>query len=162
MIIRCSIDKAHLQANVDGCSRLPLPVSFQEIPILDETILKMEHLDTTPVAAKQVRLWTQCDLVLSKVFQFVLQGWPEQVAPNHELKPVFHRHNELSVEDNCIVWGHQVIIPPQGRQQLLDELHVAHPGIERIKNLACSYLWWSSVDADIEQKVKPCNQCQIN
>ena len=120
----------------------------------------MERLDTTRVAAKQVTLWKQCDPVLSKVLQFVLQGCPEQMAP--ELKSFFHCCNELSVKDNCIMWGHRVIIPPQGRQQLLDELHVAHPGIERMKNLACSYLWWPGVDADIEQKVKQCNQRQIN
>ena len=40
------------QANADGCSRLPLPVSFQEIPIPGETILVMEHLNTMPVSAK--------------------------------------------------------------------------------------------------------------
>ena len=45
---------------------------------------------------------------------------------------------------------------------MLDELHVAHPGIERMKSSARSYLWWPGVDADIEQKVKQCNQCQIN
>ena len=73
------------QANADWCSRLPLPVSFQEIPIPGETILVMERLDTTPVSAKQVTLWIQHDPVLSKVLQCVLQGWPEQVAP--ELKP---------------------------------------------------------------------------
>ena len=73
------------QANADGCSRLPLPVSALEIPIPGETILVLEHLDTTPVAAKQVRLWIQRDSLLSKVLQYVLQGWPAQVAP--ELKP---------------------------------------------------------------------------
>ena len=66
----------------------------------------MEHLE--------VRLWTQRDPVLSKVLQFALQGWPEQVAP--ELKSFFHCRDELSVEDNCIMWGHRIIIPPQGRQ----------------------------------------------
>ena len=60
------------------------------------------------------------------------------------------------------MWGYQVIIPPQGRQQLLDELHIANPGIERMKSLAHSYLWWPGGDVDIEQKVKHCNQCQIN
>ena len=46
----------------------------------------MEHLDTTPVSAIQVRLWTQHNPVLFKILQFVLQGWPEKVAP--ELKIV--------------------------------------------------------------------------
>ena len=31
-----------------------------------------------------------------------------------------------------------------------------------IKSLGRSYLWWPGVDADIEQKVIQCNQCQIN
>ena len=50
--------------------------------------------------------------------------------------------------------GHQVIIPPQGKQQLLDKLHVAYPGIDRMKSLTHSYLWWPGVDDDIEQKLK--------
>ena len=42
-----------------------LPVSSQEIPVpAGEINLLMEHLDTTPVSAKQVRLWTQHDPVL--------------------------------------------------------------------------------------------------
>lgn len=60
-----------------------------------------------------------------------MQGWSEQVAP--KLKSYFSHCNESSVEDNYIMWGHQVINSPQGRQQLLDELHVAHPGIKRMK-----------------------------
>ena len=76
------------QANADGCSRLPLPVSAPQIPIPSKTILVMAHLDTTPVAAKlsetqrdtvlssDTVLVPQRDTVLSKVLQFVLQGWP--------------------------------------------------------------------------------------
>ena len=38
------------------------------------------------------------------------------------------------------MWEHWVIIPPQGRQQLLDEPHVARPVIERMKSLASTQL----------------------
>ena len=47
--------QASQQINGDWCSRLSLPVSIQEIPIPDKTILVMEHLDIAPVSAQQMR-----------------------------------------------------------------------------------------------------------
>ena len=91
---------------------------------------------------------------------FTLYGWPKQVTS--EFKQFHIRSKELSIEDNCIMWGNRVVISPQGRQQLLDELHLAHLSITRMKNLACFYLWWPGMDTEIEQKAKQCNQCQIN
>ena len=31
-----------------------------------------------------------------------------------------------------------------------------------MKSLACSYVWWPDIDADLESQVKQCNQCQLN
>ena len=54
-----------------------------------------------------------------------------------------------------------MVVPARGQQQLLEDLHTAHPGIVRMKNLVRSYLWWPGLDGDIEEKVKSCQVCQF-
>ncbi|XP_034272454.2 uncharacterized protein K02A2.6-like [Pantherophis guttatus] len=41
-----------------------------------------------------------------------------------------------------------------------ETLHKGHPGIVRMKALARSYVWWPSMDRDIEQWVSRCDPCQ--
>jgi len=83
--------------------------------------------------------WTQCSPLLATVIQYVLHGWPSK-PDNGDQRLYFNRRQELSVDDNCLLWGTRVVIPPQGHNLLLDELHVGHLGIERMKRLARSYL----------------------
>ena len=54
----------------------------------------------------------------------------------------------------------RVIVPPQGRAVVLDELHETHPDCTRMKALAWSYIWWPKMDQDIEELVKKCQVCQ--
>ena len=144
-------------ANADVLSRLPLPEYAGEVPVPEELVLLMEGLQNSPVKADQIKIWTSHDPTLSIVKKFVLQGWVETKDP-----PYHHRKTELSVQDGCLLWGSRVIIPPQGRKKVLEELHAAHPGISRMKSLARSYMWWPNMDAEIEAKVKDCLKCQEN
>ena len=75
---------------------------------------------------------------------------------------ILHRRSELSLLDGCLMWGSRIIIPPAGHSLALDELHNTHPGISRMKSLARSYLWWPCIDADLENRVKSCTQCQLH
>ena len=43
---------------------------------------------------------------------------------------------------------------------MLSELHAAHPGINRMKRLARSYVWWPGIDKDLEHLVHTCSTCQ--
>ena len=52
-----------------------------------------------------------------------------------------------------------MVAPKPGRELLLSLLHEGNPGISKMKGLACSYVWWLNIDADIETQVKRCNQC---
>ena len=45
----------------------------------------MEHLADSPVTAGHIRDWTQRDLFLAPVLQYVKQGWPEQDEPELNL-----------------------------------------------------------------------------
>ena len=63
------------------------------------------------------------------------------------------------MEQGCILLGYKVVIPVKFRDRLLNELHGNHPGICKMKALTQRYLWWPSLDKDIEAKVKICSVC---
>ena len=56
--------------------------------------------------------------------------------------------------------GFRVVIPSQRKRCAFAKLHEVHPGVVRIKGLACGLLWWPKLDNDIEQYVKHCDPCQ--
>ena len=117
------------QAHADAYSRLPLPEVPSTVPAPGDTILLMNHFNSTPVTAAQISWWTQRSPLLATVTQYVLHGWPSK-PDNDDQRPYFNHRQELSVDDNCLLWGTCVVIPPQAHNLLLDELHVGHPGIE--------------------------------
>ena len=126
-----------------------------------DTVLLMERLDASLVTAAQIKSWTERDPYLSKVRKLVMEGWTETIG-DEQFKPYATRKDELSVEDGCVLWGTRVVVPPQLRSRVIDELHEGHPGIGKMKSFARSYVWWPGVDADLEEKVRKCLVCQTN
>ena len=155
MKFRCTCE----HSNADALSRVPL----REIPAHTDTpaelVLLMEHLADSPVTAKQIQMWTKRDPTLATVLHYVQHGWPMQV--DSSLSSYLSRSTELSVHEGCILWGNRVIISPQGRTAVLRELHEGHPGMSRMKGLARMYVWWPKIDADIEETVRHCLNCQV-
>ena len=146
-------------ANADVLSRLPLPEHPTSVPFPQETVLLMEVLQASPVTAKQIKTWTSHDPVLSKVRDRVLQGWVD--TRDLSMQPYQRRKHELSIEDGCVLWGNRIIVPPPGRAKVIDTLHEEHPGMARMKCLARCYVWWPSMEQELEKKVKECLQCQM-
>ena len=145
--------------NADLLSRLPLSDTRKEVPIPGETVLAMEMLfDTMPVTAKQIGTWTDRDPVLARLRDNVLKGWKDSTDP--DLRPYQQRKLELSVQDSFLLWGNRVVVPPQGREKLVEQLHEGHPGTSRMKSFARSFVWWPGLDSALEDRVRRCSACQ--
>ena len=131
-------------------------VPISRVP--EEVVLSVTMLSDTPVTATKVAKWTARDPVLSHVKEYTVTDWPHTVSD--DFQPYYNRRSELSVHLGCLLWGSRVVIPIQGRETLLDELHEGHPGVVRMKALARSYFWWPGLDNEIELRVKSCVYCQ--
>ena len=143
--------------NADCLSRLPLR---ETVPIEDDCmVLTLNNIEEhTLLTADEIADWTKGDPIILNVYDFILRGWP-----NGENDPKFAayrvRKEELSVQGGVVLWGSRVVIPPQGRDYVLRELHSGHPGVSRMKALVRSYIWYPGLDKDIEKAVSTCEAC---
>ncbi len=146
-------------SNADGLSRLPLPV-MQDSDVGGEgvRIFNISQILSLPVTSKDVQQATKLDPILSKVLRYTRDGWPTQVPD--ELKHYYSKKDEISIEADCLLWGIRVIVPKSLQAQVLKTLHEGHSGIQRMKALARSYMWWKGIDQDIESQSKSCKPCQ--
>ena len=126
-------------AVADALSRLPL----SSMAGGESTVFNVEErlLHCLPITHKEISHATRVDPVLSRVLEFVKSGWPQHVE-DLRLKPFFHRRHKLSVEQDCLLWGTRAVISTRYQKDMLEELHVGHPGVVRMKELARSYVWW--------------------
>ena len=100
------------------------------------------------VTAAAIRNWTVIDLVLSMVRRMVLHGWQPQAVMTLD-----HMSNICLNFVSRMAWSSRVVVPPQGRQHVLEILHEGHPGISRMKSLARGIAWRPKLDADQETLV---------
>jgi len=89
-----------------------------------------------PITANRIREATRGEPVLSRVFYFVLHGWPAEESTPEELWFCGAKREEFTVEDGCLLRGTRVVIASRYLQKVLSELHLNHPGMVRMKSLA--------------------------
>ena len=119
-------------------------------------VLLFNHLSSTSISAANIKEWTSKDPILSCVRRFILTGWPD-----HSLGEKYHPYTsrKQGLNDGCVLWASRVVVPPPARQLVLDELHESHPGVSKMKSLACSYVL-ARHGRSITEMVKTCPVCQ--
>ncbi len=143
--------------NADGLSRLPLP--DEDVTSSSPASFNVAQVQALPVSSTLVRAATRRDPILSRVLHYTKRGWPRNVGV--ALKPYYHRKHELTVEDECLLWGFRVIVPKTLRESVMEELHQGHPGVSRMKAVARSFVWWPGLDKDLELVASSCKSCKM-
>lgn len=149
--------------NADALSRWPIEAEEWEpnTDDIDDVLLLSETPSAVQYTAKDIAEQTGRDDVLSKVKFWILHGWPNNVQ-DANLKQYWMKRKELSISNDCIIWGTRVVIPPPMREHMMQALHETHDGIVISKCIARSYFWWPGLDHEIEALVENCDSCQVN
>jgi hypothetical protein len=110
-----------------------------------------------PVKEAELKQMTRKDKVLDKISHHIQHGWP---GTNNDpcLAPYFNRR---TLVNDCVLSGERIVIPTPLRQSILHQLHKGHPGMQRMKALARSSVYWPAIDTDIEEFVRQCRPCAL-
>ncbi|XP_017478638.1 PREDICTED: uncharacterized protein K02A2.6-like [Rhagoletis zephyria] len=136
--------------NVDCLSRATVLLNTTEINFIDQEVHQIcsatvERISSTKLNFKTIQTETSKDEVLSKLLR--------------ELQHHNREDSEFTIDQNVIFRGQRAVIPKTLQQAVLQELHYTHVGITKMKQLARRYVYWKSIDKDIEQHVRACAAC---
>ena len=67
--------------------------------------------------------------------------------------------DSLCVENGCLFLGARIVIPAKLRMGVLDLIQVGHFGMQKMKQLARSVIYWPNINADIEKVAKSYTSC---
>ncbi|XP_062557959.1 uncharacterized protein K02A2.6-like [Armigeres subalbatus] len=130
--------------------------------ILEDDIRSVasDTIKSLPLNFKIVQEATQSDPIIKKVYRYLNEGWPDlKQVTDPEIKRFYDRQESLTTVQGCILFGERLVIPSPLRRRCIGQLHRGHPGIQRMKAIARSYVYWPSLDKDIVDHVKSCCHC---
>ena len=133
--------------NKDSLQESSLQILFS-IPITTSGFKMLQDLSNT-------------DPELLLVKHFILKGWPQnkETIPD-SCKKYLPFLDELSVHNDLILKGLNIVIPQKYRSQALENLHKGHLGISSCLRRARECMFWPGMSKDIISMVENCIVCQ--
>uniref|UniRef100_A0A182YS55 RNA-directed DNA polymerase n=1 Tax=Anopheles stephensi TaxID=30069 RepID=A0A182YS55_ANOST len=126
---------------------------FDDIIVFAKDFDELLQIQQLPIKAEQIARETRKDQHLGKILKDLEMG--------RDLQQTGYKAPEAKYTTvaNCLLFEHRVVIPDIFRSAILQDLHVAHIGVVKMKSLATSYVYWPGIDKDIEQLAKSCHEC---
>nr|XP_049465357.1 uncharacterized protein K02A2.6-like [Anopheles coluzzii] len=107
----------------------------------DVKAMAIEAMSNFPISFREIERHTSADAMLRKVRHYIQDGWPTSVSYGNELACLNSRKDALTLIDGCILFGERMVIPQRLRERCLKQLHQGHPGMQRMKSVARSYIY---------------------
>ena len=153
--------------NADALSRLPMKnadIHFdgeededdqQMVCVINDVDEKLSPANHGSLARESA-----LDAIISKVLRFTREGWPPSKNDEGcEMQRYRKIADSLSCVNGCLVHGSRVVIPASLRRMVLEQLHLGHFGMQRMKQLARTSVYWPNIDLDIEATCRSCTSC---
>ena len=158
--------KSSDHGNADVLSRLPAgsdPDFDREESGEDSDVvwaIRVLSLQLKPVDSTLLRKESDRDPVIAKVMRYVREGWPSRGTDDDDQVDKFRKLSDtLSVCHGCLLHGARVVIPERLRASVMELLHAGHLGMERMKQLARTAVYWPGIDSAIETASRRCEPC---
>ena len=90
---------------------------------------------------------TERDAVSPQVMRFTREAWPQK-NNNVDVEKYRKLADILSTLHGCLLYGTRVVIPSTLCPHMLKLLHEGHFGIQRMKQLARTAVYWPNIDDD--------------
>ena len=102
----------------------------------------------------------QRDPILATVYQLTQQGWLHQRRHVPRLaRRYWDFRDELSTDDGMLLKGPRLNIPGKLQEEYLSRLHEGHLSASKVQENAKQHMYWTGIDADIEDYTKQCQEC---
>ena len=94
------------------------------------------------------------------VYQLTQQGWLHQRRHvPHLVRRYWDFRDELSTDDGMLLKELRLIIPGELQEEYLSRLHVGHLSASKVQENAKQHMYWTGINADIEDYTKRCQEC---
>lgn len=127
---------------------------------------ELEEIDHRPWMPVRDETWRQLknaavdDPVQQNLREVIKKGWPDSKADLPEcVHAYFDIRDELTVQEELIFKGQQLVVPRALRKELMEKTHSSHIGIEGCIRRARHTFYWPRMTVELKKYILKCEVC---
>ena len=120
--------------------------------------MRASTLEQENLQLQELRRHANEDQVYQALKDAIKNGFPNQKA--EPLKKFWSAKDNLTFDDDLIVYGCRLFNPSSLHASMLSRLHEALQGICHSQARARLTVYWPGIDRDIENYIQGCHHCQ--